>query len=276
MALAPITLWVLDPVAGSSPTLARSISGPQRNYAIAAIILALLGSVTALAAQAVTVAPDRSLPDAISQTLAETRYGQIWLWRIGLLVAGGALIVGALWGRAHWRRPLLIAATSVSLAMPIPFSLLSHAAAQTEGRAAAISADVLHLLLASFWTGGLFMLALVFVPALRPLPPEARRDALRIALPRFSVVGIAAWGVLVLSGLYSSWLQVGSLEALRGTDYGQSLLLKGALLCRSWRSPPSISLSDSVACLAAARAASRARSRSKQSWSSWCCSLSDA
>ena len=51
-----------------------------------------------------------------------------------------------------------------------------------------------------------------------------------MAIPRFSVLGLAAWGILLLSGLYSAWLQVGSLEALSQTPYGQSLLLKGALL----------------------------------------------
>ena len=53
---------------------------------------------------------------------------------------------------------------------------------------------------------------------------------MRVAIPRFSIMGVAAWAVLLLSGLYAAWLQVGTLAALRETPYGQSLLLKGALL----------------------------------------------
>ena len=62
--------------------------------------LALLGSVAALVAQAVTVAPDAALPTAVGETLTGTRYGQIWLIRlVGLLLVTVAVVVG-LRGRA--------------------------------------------------------------------------------------------------------------------------------------------------------------------------------
>ena len=192
--------------------------------------MALLGSVAALVAQAVTIAPDAALPTAVGETLTGTRYGQIWLIRlVGLLLVTVAVVVG-LWGRAGRRRAALTAAAVIGLAVPVPFSLLSHAAAQPRGAASAIAADALHLLAAAIWGGGLLLLAVVLAPALRPSAAGTWRAALRVAIPRFSVLGLAAWGILLLSGLYSAWLQVGSLEALSQTPYGQSLLLKGALL----------------------------------------------
>ncbi|MDP9354894.1 MAG: CopD family protein [Chloroflexota bacterium] len=43
-------------------------------------------------------------------------------------------------------------------------------------------------------------------------------------------MALVSWGVLGLTGLYSAWLQVGNLNALRNTDYGQTLIFKGLFL----------------------------------------------
>jgi copper transport protein len=230
LAIAPVTLGVLDPSARAVPGLADRLAPRLRRYALAAAGVALLGSVAALVAQAVAVAPDAALPTAVGETLSGTRYGRIWLIRIlGLLLVTVAVVVG-LWGRTGWRRAALTAGTVIGLGVPVPFSLLSHAAAQPRGADSAMAADALHLLAAAIWGGGLLLLAVVLVPALRPLAAGTWRAALQVAISRFSVLGLAAWGILLLSGLYSAWLHVGSLEALSQTPYGQSLLLKGTLL----------------------------------------------
>ena len=44
------------------------------------------------------------------------------------------------------------------------------------------------------------------------------------------MLALTAWGILLLSGLYSAWLEVGTVAAMTDTPYGQSLLLKGILL----------------------------------------------
>ena len=230
LAIAPITLGVLDPTVSAVPTLGDALRVSLRRYGVIAALLALVTSVAAMAAQAVTINPGVPILAALGQTLTDTRYGQIWVARLLVLVLGIATMIAALWGRATRRRPLLLLATIVGLGLPLPFSLLSHAAAEPVGQGSAIAADALHLLAAAVWSGGLLLLAAVLLPALRPLAAEQRRAALRAAIPRFSLIGIAAWAVLLLSGLYTAWLQVGTLAALRETPYGQSLLLKGALL----------------------------------------------
>ena len=230
LAIAPVTLGVLDPAARATPGLGERLQSTLRRYAVAAAAVALLGSIAALAAQTATIAPDVALPMAMGETLVATRYGQIWLLRLVALLLVSAAVAVALWGRSSWHRGALLAGTLVGLLAPVPFSLLSHAAAQPVGQQAAIAADALHLLAAAIWGGGLFLLVGVLVPALRPLASSAWRSALGVAVPRFSVLGLAAWGVLLLSGLYSAWLQVGTVTALTDTPYGQSLLLKGILL----------------------------------------------
>lgn len=230
IAIAPVVLLVIDPVARAHEELRPRLASTLRRYAIGASVLALLGSIVALAAQTMTIAPDASLPRAIAQTLAETRYGQLWLLRMVLLLLSIVALAAALHGRPAWQRPALWLGILLAIVTPIPFSLLAHAAAQTTGRTAALALDVMHLLAASIWAGGLLILALVLAPALRGVPAEVRRASWRVAFPRFSVIALTTTGVLVLSGLYAAWLQVGTVEALLDTPYGRTLIVKGLLL----------------------------------------------
>jgi copper transport protein len=230
LAIAPTMLTVLGAAARSAPGLDDALRRPIRRFGLFAIVLALMSNAAALGAQAMATAPDSPLPMAIAQTLAGTRYGQLWLLRLLLLLLCVVMVGVAIWGRQLWRQPALLAATATAIVLPLPYSLLSHAAAQEDGRSVAVAADALHLLGAAIWGGGLIMLAVTVPPALRMLTPQSRSDALRTVLHRFSAIGLAAWGVLSLTGLYSAWLQVGTVRALTETPYGLSLLFKGALL----------------------------------------------
>ena len=230
LAIAPLTLWVLVPAVREWPALADGLGRRLRLFALGAIALALVGSLLALLAQSAAVAPDLALAQAAWATLTGTRYGDVWLWRLlGLLGVSAAVVVG-LWGPERTSHVALRIATLIGLFVPLTFSLISHAAAQPEGAPAAIVADALHLVAAAIWGGGVVMLAAVLLPVMRPFARGAWRDVLRVVLPRFSVLGLAAWGILWLSGIYATWLQVGSLPALTETPYGRTLLLKGILL----------------------------------------------
>ncbi|MFD0267053.1 copper resistance protein CopC [Streptomyces sp. NPDC127106] len=85
----------------------------------------------------------------------------------------------------------------------------------------AMPADMLHLLAAAAWLGGLaaLLVALHKVPGIE-------RDAVR----RFSRLAFAAVLVLAATGVYQSWRQLGSWSALTGTAYGRLLLLKVGLV----------------------------------------------
>ena len=230
LAIAPLTLGVLVPAVRAAPDLADGLTHRLRAYVAVAIALAVLGSVVALLAQSAAVAPDLPLLQAAWATLSGTRYGEVWAWRmLGLLAVSAAVVVG-LWGPERHSHAALRLAALVGLFVPLTFSLLSHAAAQPDGATAAIVADALHLVAAAIWGGGVVLLAAVLLPALRPFSTGAWRDVLRVAIPRFSVLAVAAWGILLLSGLYAAWLQVGSLPGLTETPYGRTLLVKGALL----------------------------------------------
>jgi copper transport protein len=149
------------------------------------------------------------LPD----TLLNTRFGTLFLIRAALWLALLPLI-----GRGGW--PML----AVTAAILLTHSLFSHASAARDG--AAVAADWLHLLAAGAWLGGLaaFLLALA----------SLRRSATGVHLSgiltaHFSNLARACVIVLALTGAYSAWLHIGSLEALTGTAYGVSMLAKLAL-----------------------------------------------
>ncbi|MCA9878863.1 MAG: copper resistance protein CopC/CopD, partial [Thermomicrobiales bacterium] len=164
LAIAPVTLGVLVPAVRAAPDLADGLTRRLRAYTVAAMALALLGSVFALLAQAAAVAPDLTPPQAAWVTLSGTRYGEVWVWRLLGLVAVSATVVIGLWGSERRSHAALRLAALVGLFVPITFSLVSHAAAQPEGAAAAIVADALHLVAAAIWGGGVALLAVVLLP----------------------------------------------------------------------------------------------------------------
>ncbi|WP_331753269.1 copper resistance protein CopC/CopD (plasmid) [Streptomyces sp. NBC_00637] len=85
----------------------------------------------------------------------------------------------------------------------------------------AVPVAVLHLLAMAVWLGGLITLLTV----LRRRVTE-RTEIPVSAVVRFSTLAFTAVVVLVGTGLYQSWRQVGSVEALSTTSYGRTLVLK--------------------------------------------------
>ena len=81
---------------------------------------------------------------------------------------------------------------------------------------------------AGAWVGALLPLALVLGAALvRPDTPSIA--IAREVVLRFSRHGVACVGTLVITGVFNSWVIVGSLTGLVSTDYGRLLLVKIAL-----------------------------------------------
>jgi putative copper export protein/mono/diheme cytochrome c family protein len=141
-----------------------------------------------------------------------------------------AVLLGSAWWWPWRRRVATILALVASAALPLPFSMISHAGAEPAGQATAVAFDYVHLLGASLWAGGLLFLVVSLAPTVRDLTAAGRRVVLGRALPRFSLLALIAWGVMGFTGLYSAWLQVGNIPALTGTPYGQTLILKLILI----------------------------------------------
>ena len=90
----------------------------------------------------------------------------------------------------------------------------------------AVIADATHLIATALWAGGLLALWRIFY--------LDRQNYLSTELivkmvNRFSRLAQVSFCLLLVTGVYQSWIQVGSLNILISTNYGNVLLLKVAL-----------------------------------------------
>jgi copper resistance protein D len=153
------------------------------------------------------------------QVATETRFGLITGARLTLAAALAVLIV---WPRLRW---LALAAAAGFIAL---LGLIGHAGA-TPGLAGRwlLTSDLVHLLAAGAWLGGL--------PALALLLAQARGSPgctvfARTATRRFGWLGAACVAALLASGLFSSWNLLAGPGDLLATDYGRLLSLKLGLV----------------------------------------------
>jgi putative copper resistance protein D len=160
--------------------------------------------------------------------LTETQFGHFWIARAFL----AGLLFCALWlgkpsdaGTRFGQGPAALA----TLCLMGSLAWSGHAA----GSPGAIGdihliADVLHLVAAGAWLGGLLPLSLLFVLAIRQTDPSLA-STMQVATRRFSTLGLLSVGTLLVTGIVNTWMLAGSLPALLETDYGRLLLLKIAL-----------------------------------------------
>jgi putative copper resistance protein D len=160
----------------------------------------------------------------ILSVLLDTRYGTVWLARIGLLVLLAALLRLARDegqdGEGDWLA-LRLQALALSAASLVLGALAGHSSA-VEGAVVSVGLDGLHLLASGVWAGGLVPLVLCLAWASRLAAPGAAA----VSAERFSRLGLAAVATLAITGAFAAWKQVGSVPALLGTAYGRWLLVK--------------------------------------------------
>ena len=168
-----------------------------------------------------------ALSNGTAWTVAtETQFGHAWTIRLvaATFLAGWLLVFAATdtASLSRWRWvPLGVAGCFVGA-----IAWAGHSGA-TPGRTGdlQLASDVVHLLAAAAWVGGLVPLAILLAFARRAANEQAAGLAAGVAY-RFSTLGIASVGGLLATGLVNSWALVGSMRAFVETDYGCLLLLK--------------------------------------------------
>jgi copper transport protein len=184
-------------------------------------------------------------PNALGEVL-RTRYGRAGLLRLGLLVV--AVLVWIAWAKrpsaaapspvrgtslgaaavetaaAKW---IVVAGTLCMLALLATPGLAGHAAT-ADPAPLNLGADILHLSAAAAWIGGLVTMLAGAFPATASLGPVERTRVLAPVIARFSDAAVVAVAVLVVSGTYRSWVEIGTLASLTNTSYGLVLLGKVA------------------------------------------------
>jgi putative copper resistance protein D len=160
--------------------------------------------------------------------LTETQFGHFWIARAFL----AGLLFCALWlakpsdAETRFGQGLM---TLAAMCLMGSLAWSGHAAG-SPGIIGDIHriADVLHVVAAGAWLGGLLPLSLLFVLAIRQTDPSLV-STMQVATRRFSTLGLLSVGTLLATGLVNTWMLAGSLPALVETDYGRLLLLKIAL-----------------------------------------------
>lgn len=155
----------------------------------------------------------------LSRIISGTRYGNLWLIRMALWLGFGVSLLFARGDRwFYW------IAVALGAGLVLTYSLYSHASGMPNP-VATVAADWIHLLSSTLWIGGLVQIVNIL--------SAGRRNDVLLATPEVSaVVGYfsnfarVCVGILILTGLYASWLHVGSVEGLLTTQYGQALLVK--------------------------------------------------
>ncbi|MFD2419647.1 copper resistance CopC/CopD family protein [Amycolatopsis pigmentata] len=161
--------------------------------------------------------------------------GKVLDSRLGIALVARLLLLIGCWLYIGWLHSVPVTAgrgqrwalraTGVALAagLAVTWSVGGHASTGLQP-ALALPADVLHLLAMGLWLGGLTALLVVLA---RRTAPEAELTG---AARRFSPIAAGSVAVLVITGSFQAWRQLGSWNAWLSTGYGRLLLVKVAVV----------------------------------------------
>ena len=153
----------------------------------------------------------------LSGYLLGSRNGSLQLARAAVMVAGAV----AVWLLAA-RLPVRASATAAAAGLGAAILLAASGHAAGLAGLAPILGQVVHVGAVAVWLAGV---ASLLVSVARPGSLVAHPPPMRLLVPRFSSMAIAAIGLVVMSGFYASWSQTGALLEF-GTPYGEVLLVK--------------------------------------------------
>jgi putative copper resistance protein D len=170
-----------------------------------------------------------SLKNALSMTrwetvFVQTQFGGVWQLRLGLIATAFVLFASAP-AQVKPSRALIALLWLISVVFLVSLAWISHAAAAGMAPLGLLG-DMLHLCAAGLWIGGLLPLAIFLM---RVRPSFSLGETVTRVVRCFSTLSLCCVSVIVVSGIFNSWLLVGSIHALFTMPYGQLLLFKLAL-----------------------------------------------
>ena len=158
--------------------------------------------------------------DLLSKILKDTQFGFVAEIRLALAILLAAFLAYDEVEQTRW--PALVSALGLTGAI----AWVGHGGS-TMGPSgwSHLVADVLHLIAAAAWIGGLVALALLLTNRPRNYD-KVQRQFVCYAVQRFSSLGMLSVGCLLLTGIVNTWTLVGSINALISTEYGRLLMIK--------------------------------------------------
>lgn len=223
---------------------ARSaVAGPEQRWSLAAdafasrlskllalalvmgVLVSLLG-ILLQGASAAGVSLWSSIKSVVVENTLESRFGEVWGIRALDWLALGALLGAIRTSRRSWlKAPVALGAGYLAITP----ALAGHASIESPV-GVFLASDMLHVLAASVWVGGIACLLFALPHATRALEGPERSRLLLATLIRFSPLALGCVLVLALTGTVQAYIDVRSLDALVSTTYGALILVKSALL----------------------------------------------
>jgi copper transport protein len=214
------------------------------------LALGVLTSAAGLVLQGATAAGTSAwsaMDPSVVREVASTHAGTAWALRLGAW-AVLAVVVGLVAGLRAMPAPRTaqLGATTpavdrppskavlAALGLPALFlavtpALGGHASTQDPAWAL-FPLDIAHVLAMSAWLGGLVVVLACVPAATRALAAADRSRLLAAVLVRFSAVALAAVAVLAVTGTTQAILEVRHIDALTGSAFGRSVLIKSGLV----------------------------------------------
>ncbi|MDM7921593.1 MAG: CopD family protein [Pyrinomonadaceae bacterium] len=216
---------VLRPAIGESAAEGRILS-----IAFAAVLLLIVANLAALVLQSSMLFDTGFFasfdPAQLQRVVTETTFGPPWAmqtaWSVVVLVAVIVLRGGKRINFLWWFG--LVASAFILLAP----SLTGHARAAFADYQFSIVSGWLHLVAAAVWVGGLVQIGFA-LPAVLASAGRERLLEISAVIARFNKAAMAATAVIVLTGLYNSWIHVEGPAALIESQYGWVLMAKAGL-----------------------------------------------
>lgn len=165
---------------------------------------------------------------AIVSMVSGTTWGHAWLFELVWL----AVVILNL--RHAARHPASLAswglATLAAVALAFVPAMSGHAAVVPGFGVLSVISDALHVLSAGCWIGGLAVILVTGIPVTVREAGEGRAGALAAMVNAFSPLALVCAATLVVTGFIAARFHLGSVAALWQSSYGQTLLVKLAVI----------------------------------------------
>ncbi len=169
-----------------------------------------------------------SAKGTIVDNTLESRFGEVWAARTLVWVAlGGVLVVSR--SRRCPARACISAAALGACMLAVTPALSGHPSVQGP-RGVFFPADVIHVVGASVWVGGIACLLLALPAATRKLEGPRRTRLLLATLARFSPLALACVIAIAITGVVQAYIDVRSFDGLLHSTYGALVIVKVVLL----------------------------------------------
>jgi copper transport protein len=229
----------------------RALASRLRLLLLAAVVAGIVASVLGVllqGASAAGVSLWASLKGTVVNDTLNSRFGIVWGVRAIVWAVLGAVLIAARAGRREAipvlrgaapgasgtalgprPSPILIATVGIGVTYLATTPALSGHASVQSPTWAFFPSDVLHVLAASVWVGGIACLLIALPAATRRLQGPQRTPLLTAVLGRFSRLALLAVLTLAITGIVQAYIDVRSVHGLLHSTYGQLVLVKSAL-----------------------------------------------